>query len=262
MESQLYHIAFYKFAAVPDVDGFAVVLRTLTQGLSGSILIAQEGINGMVAGSAAQLDDFQKALFENEVFGGCFLGMSFKRSACKTEPFVRMKIKRKKEIVPLGIPGVNAIAKTGIQVSPEKWRDLIAEKDVVLIDNRNSFEFRLGRFANAIDPEVKNFREFSKYVADHAPTWKAEGKRVAMYCTGGIRCEKTTAWMADLNMPVYQLEGGILNYFLQMPDAEKDWQGECFVFDNRVALDTKMQETETTFQDINGGDPGMGPRLR
>jgi UPF0176 protein len=120
----------------------------------------------------------------------------------------------------------------------------------VLIDNRNSFEWRLGRFEGAVDPGVVNFRDFPEYVQAHAEEWKREGKTVAMYCTGGIRCEKSSVWMQDMGLKVAQLQGGILNYFKEMPDAEKDWQGECFVFDNRVALDTKLQETDTSVQDV------------
>ena len=172
-----------------------------------------------------------------------------------------MKVYRKPEIVPLGIAGVDA-SNTGTNVSPEQWRKLIAEDDVVLLDNRNSFEYRLGRFKNAIDPQVTNFRDFPKYVEVHAPAWQAEGKRVAMYCTGGIRCEKTSAWMKELNIPVFQLEGGILNYFQSLPDAEKDFDGECFVFDNRIALDTTLHETATTLEDVYGGEPDGEWRLK
>ena len=126
----------------------------------------------------------------------------------------------------------------------------------------NSFEYRLGRFRNAIDPEVENFRDFPEYVLAHLAEWKAAGKRVAMYCTGGIRCEKTSAWMRQFDIEVLQLQGGILNYFLQMPDAEKDWQGECFVFDNRIALDTRMQETQTTLEEVYEAEPDAEWRLR
>jgi len=156
---------------------------------------------------------------------------------------------------------VDVTAGMGINVPPTQWRTLIAQEDVVLLDNRNSFEFRLGRFHNAIDPGVANFRDFPNYVKAHVSQWKAEGKRVAMYCTGGIRCEKTTAWMRDFDLPVYQLEGGILNYFAQMPDAERDWDGECFVFDNRIALDTHLQETPTTLEDVYAGEPDGEWRL-
>jgi UPF0176 protein len=177
-----------------------------------------------------------------------------------------MKVHTRREILPLGVEGVEidvpAVRNALHAVSPEDWRNLIDENDVVLIDNRNSFEFRLGKFRNAIDPQVNNFRDFPRYVEDNVATWKTQGKRIAMYCTGGIRCEKTAAWMLGLGMPVYQLEGGILNYFATMPDAEKDWQGECFVFDNRVALDTHLQETGTSAEEVYAGDPDEQWRLR
>ncbi len=258
---EIAHIAFYKFVAMEDPDGVVAHLRTLTENLLGSILVAGEGINGMLAGSAAALDAFQEALVGDAFFAGKFVGIAFKRSACTTVPFGKMKVYRKPEIVPLGITGVDG-TQTGTSVSPQEWRKLIAEDDVVLLDNRNSFEYRLGRFKNAIDPHVTNFRDFPRYVEAHVPQWKAEGKRVAMYCTGGIRCEKTSAWMKDMDIPVIQLDGGILNYFLQMPDAEKDWEGECFVFDNRIALDTKLQETGTTLEDVYDGEPDGEWRLR
>lgn len=256
----IYHIAFYKFVTLEDPEGVITHLRALTKDILGSILVASEGINGMVAGSAAQLDAFQETLRNDSYFTGKFAGIIFKRSPCKTAPFGKMKVYRKPEIVPLGIAGVDG-TQTGTNVSPVEWRKLIADEDVVLLDNRNSFEYKLGRFKNAIDPQVTNFRDFPNYVKQHLPEWQAEGKRVAMYCTGGIRCEKTTAWMRDMNIPVFQLEGGILNYFLQMPDAEKDWEGECFVFDNRVALDTKLRETNTTVEDVYAGEPDGEWRL-
>ena len=257
---EIAHIAFYKFVTLEDPDGVVVHLRALTENLLGSILVASEGINGMLAGSPDALDIFQESLVGDAYFVGKFTGIAFKRSACNTAPFGKMKVYRKPEIVPLGITGVDG-TKTGTSVSPEEWRKLITEDDVVLLDNRNSFEYRLGRFKNAIDPHVTNFRDFPKYVEAHVPQWKAEGKRVAMYCTGGIRCEKTSAWMKELDIPVFQLDGGILNYFRQVPDAEKDWQGECFVFDNRIALDTKLQETGTTLEDVYEGEPDGEWRL-
>ncbi|MNR82285.1 putative rhodanese-related sulfurtransferase [compost metagenome] len=260
--TEQFHIAFYKFARLADAEAVVTVCRELTRDLLGSILIADEGINGVLAGSAAALDSFEQALRSDPRLGGAFSNIVFKRSACKTAPFARMKVHRKSEIVFLGVDNVDAIGRTGIDVSPQEWRELIAQDDVVVIDNRNSFEFKLGKFKNAVDPGVDNFRDFPKYIEDHVPEWQASGKRVAMYCTGGIRCEKTSAWMLDMGVPVYQLEGGILNYFLEMPDAEKDWEGECFVFDNRIALDTKMQETDTTLEDVYGGEPDWEWRLQ
>ncbi len=254
------HTTFYKFVRLDDPDAVAADLRVLTSGLLGSILVAHEGINGMLAGTPAQIAAIEAALTSAEFAGGCFAGMVFKRSPCKTVPFRKLKVHVKAEIVPLGIDGVEA-TKTGINLSPAEWRELITKDDVVLLDNRNSFEFRLGRFKNAIDPQVTNFRDFPNYVKTHLDEWKRDGKRVAMYCTGGIRCEKTSAWMLDMDIPVYQLEGGILNYFKQMPDAERDWEGECFVFDNRIALDTKLEETDTTLEDVYNEEPDGEWRL-
>ena len=261
LTDEIVHIAFYKFTALDDLDGVVARFRLLTQNLLGSILVANEGINGMLAGSVTEINAFQSALLEDSFFADKFADITFKRSACNTAPFGKMKVYKKPEIVPLGINGVDG-TKTGASVSPAQWRALIEEADVVLLDNRNSFEYRLGRFKNAIDPQVTNFRDFPKYIEAHAPQWKAEGKRVAMYCTGGIRCEKTSAWMKEMDIPVFQLEGGILNYFQQIPDAEKDWEGECFVFDNRIALDTKLKETGTTLEDVYESEPDGEWRMR
>lgn len=265
--SLLLHIAFYRFVALSDPDVIAAHLRLLTQALSGNILVAPEGINGVLAGSAAALDQFQQALISEPVFGGLFVEINFKRSACHSAPFRRMKVHRKAEIVALGLrvdADQNSVshAARAIEVSPVDWRHLIAAPDVVLIDNRNSFEYRLGRFKSAIDPQVENFRDFPAYLAAHAPTWKAEGKRIAMYCTGGIRCEKTSKSLTELGLDIYQLDGGILNYFQSIPDAEQDWDGECFVFDNRIALNTKLQETATTAEDVYRDEADGGWRLQ
>ncbi|GAC1604992.1 MAG: hypothetical protein NVS3B2_11070 [Ramlibacter sp.] len=252
------HTAFYKFTPLADPQDVAVRLRELVaqrravgNGLAGSILVASEGINGMLAGAPDAVDSIEQALLRDPSLSGAFDGMVFKRSECTTVPFGKLKVHVKNEIVPLGIEGVDART-TGINVSPQQWRELIQDPDLVLLDNRNSFEYRLGHFEGAIDPGVTNFRDFPAYVRAHAEQWKAQGKRIAMYCTGGIRCEKTSAWMLTMDLPVYQLEGGILNFFQQIPDAQREWRGECFVFDNRVALDTRLQETATTLEDVYG----------
>ncbi len=254
MIASYFHIAFYKFVRIAATDAVAQRLRELSADLLGSILVAHEGMNGMLAGSAEQLDAFEAAVqadaSQDAVLSGAFSGMVFKRTACLTRPFKRMKVHVKREIVPLGVDGVDAPGRIdeihANDVPPHAWRELIQRPDVVVLDNRNSFEYRLGHFEGAVDPGVVNFRDFPEYVQAHAPQWKREGKTVAMYCTGGIRCEKSSVWMQDMGLKVAQLEGGILNYFAQMPDAEKDWQGECFVFDNRVALDTQLHETGTS----------------
>lgn len=249
-----FHDAFYKFVAVEDPGTLVTLLHGITQDLLGSVLVAAEGINGMLAGSAQALDAFEAMLVQDPRFQGKFAGMQFKRSPCATRPFNKLKIHRKAEIVPLGIDGIDATCHAGINVRPADWQKLIHEDDVIVIDNRNSFEHRLGRFKNAINPQVAHFRDFPDYVKEHVEDWKTQGKRVAMYCTGGIRCEKTSAWMQGLGLSVYQLQGGILNYFIEMPDAAADWDGECFVFDNRVALDTHLRETGTTLDDVYDGE--------
>ncbi len=253
--SLLFHSAFYKFVELAEPDAVAAALREAARELTGSILVASEGINGVVAGTATALDAFEASLAQDSRFGGAFVCIAFKRSACTSRPFFKMRVHVKREIVAFGIDGVKADANADNNVSPTLWRELIMRDDVVVIDNRNSFEYRLGKFKGAIDPLVPNFRDFPKYVEANAPTWKAEGKTVAMYCTGGIRCEKSSAWMQDLGLNVVQLEGGILNYFQSMPDAEKDWEGECFVFDNRIAIDTKLQETATTYEAVYAEAP-------
>lgn len=261
----IFHVAFYRFAVIDAPEALAASLRLLTVDLLGSILVAPEGINGVLSGTAAALTDFAHAVTALHYQNGVFTGMAFKRSACTTAPFARMKVHVRQEIVALGVTGVTGVTgapagsaaaasaaagRGSTDVSPQEWRKLIADASVVVLDNRNSFEYRLGHFRSAVDPQVDNFRDFSAYIADNAPAWRAAGKRVAMYCTGGIRCEKTSAWMQDFGIDVFQLEGGILNYFQQVPDAELEWKGECFVFDNRIALDTHLQETATTAEDV------------
>jgi UPF0176 protein len=243
--SDLLHIAFYKFAYVAAPERVVERLRELTSELRGSILIAHEGINGMLAGSAAQLDGFEAAVQadaeQDPVLAGAFAGMVFKRTESKTKPFARMKVHLKREIVPLGVDGVDAPGRIdeihANDVPPREWRELIKRPDVVLIDNRNSFEWRLGHFEGAIDPGVVNFRDFPEYVKAHAEEWKSQGKTVAMYCTGGIRCEKYSSYLVSLGFKeVYHLFGGILAYLEQIPEGESLWHGSCFVFDERVSV--------------------------
>lgn len=248
------HSSFYKFVALDDPAAVAAGLRALAGPLLGSVLVAHEGLNGVLAGPQDALDAFERDLTRDPRFAG----MAFKRSACRTPPFARLAVHVKPEVVAVGVPYAPAVR---TQRTPQEWRELIARDDVVVLDNRNSFEYRLGHFAGAVDPGVTSFRDFPRYVAEHAPQWKAEGKQVAMYCTGGIRCEKTAAWMQDLGLTVHELQGGILHYFQAMPDAVRDWQGECFVFDNRIALDTHLQQTGTTAEQVHAGEPDGEWRL-
>ncbi|WKB53111.1 rhodanese-like domain-containing protein [Eleftheria terrae] len=256
----LFHIAFYRFVPLPDPDGCALRLRELARSLLGSVLVAAEGVNGVLAGTAAALDTFERELLGDALLGPLLAGMAFKRSACRTPPFGRLKVHRKAAIVSVGVPD---LPQRGTVVSPAEWRGLLGRDDVVVLDNRNSFEFRLGRFRQAVDPQVSHFRDFPRFVEAHAAEWKRNGKRVAMYCTGGIRCEKTSGWMQqELGLQVLELEGGILHYFQAMPDAWRDWEGECFVFDNRIALDTRLQETATTAEQVYADQPDGAWRLQ
>jgi UPF0176 protein len=245
------HSAFYKFVVIDDPQATAIWLRQIFQSLDGVVLVANEGINGTLAGPEPELAIAEAALLAD----ARFCDITFKHSQCITAPFGKLKVHCKPEIVAIGVPNVDAISKTGINLSPSQWREFIASDDVVIIDNRNSFEYRLGHFAGAIDPGVSHYKNFADYIQAELPRWQAQGKRLGMYCTGGIRCEKTSAWMKDLGVDVYQLEGGILNYFQALPDASRDFLGECFVFDNRISLDTKLNETGTSLEQIYQAEP-------
>jgi UPF0176 protein len=262
MPCDLLHIAFYRFVAIDDTAHMAAQLRARTRHVLGNILVASEGINGVLCGSETTLAEVVDWLGQDPRFAG----MAYKRSACTVAPFARMKVHVKSEIVAVGIPPNAKYAEhahnSAQMLSPLAWRSLMEQSNVVVLDNRNSFEFRLGHFKSAVDPGVSHFRDFPRFVANQACAWREEKKRVAMYCTGGIRCEKISSWMAgDLGLDVVQLDGGILNYFQTMPDAAQDWQGACFVFDNRIALDTHLQETGTTAQEAYGGAPDEAWRL-
>jgi UPF0176 protein len=273
-QQTLVHTAFYRFTPLADAAAAAATLRELAAALFGAITVAPEGINGAVAGAPAAVQAFEAALQRADVLGGALAGMPFKHSACLTPPYARLKVLVKPEIVALGLPGGAGLqgslplpdAGDDSHLSPQQWRELMQRSvpgaGVVLLDNRNHFEYRLGHFKGAADPEVRHFRDFVAYVEQHAPAWREAARPVAMYCTGGIRCDKTAPWLRSLGLQVLQLDGGILNYFQQLPDAEQDWQGECFVFDKRIALNPALQETPTTAEQVfDEADPGEAWRL-
>ena len=268
----LLHSAFYRFTRLADPGSAAATLRLLgqQQGILGSIVVAAEGVSGAVAGTAADVSGFELALQQPAFLSGRLAGIAFRRSSCVTAPFGRLKVGVKPEIVALGGPrhpgsdahpdarpardpaNIRWPAPHGPgraddrQLDATAWRALLARDDLVLLDNRNHFEYRLGHFQAAADPQVNNFRDFRAFVEQRAPAWRAAGRPVAMYCTGGIRCEKTAPWLSGLGLQVWQLQGGILNYFQQTDGAAHGWVGECFVFDRRIALNTNLQETSTT----------------
>jgi UPF0176 protein len=260
------HSAFYRFVALPDPALAAHALRSAAQRLHGSIIVAHEGVNGTVAGAPSDVLAFEAALQQSTFLDGALRGLPFKHSACDTPPFGRLKVVVKPEIVALGLPPqTSAPAQTPSDqtLSPQAWRAMLAQGAAVVLDNRNHFEFRLGHFVGAVDPMVHNFRDFVAYVQAQAPAWRAAGRPVAMYCTGGIRCEKTAPWLHSLGLTVLQLEGGILNYLQTLPDAHREWQGECFVFDKRIALNSRLQPTHTTAAQVfDAASPDEAWRLQ
>ncbi len=200
-------------------------------GVKGTILLATEGVNGTIAGSRQGID---AALAYLRALPGCAL-LDWKESEAAEQPFLRLKVRLKKEIVTLGQPGVDPTSQVGTYVSPADWNDLIDRDDVILIDTRNDYEVGIGQFKGAIDPGTTSFREFPDW-------WRANkdayaGKKVAMYCTGGIRCEKASSYLLSKGVDeVFHLKGGILKYLEHIPPSESSWDGECFVFDNRVSV--------------------------
>jgi UPF0176 protein len=257
------HSAFYRFMHVADPWATANAVRVCAAGLTGSIVVAAEGISGAVAGAPPTLERFEANLQAHVLRQP----LRFNHSACTTPPFGRLKVSVKPELVALGLPDRSHRSPRGepdaTHLSPQAWFDRLQRPDVVVLDNRNHFEYRLGHFQGAVDPGVHNFRDLSTYVLAHAPAWRDAGKPVAMYCTGGIRCEKAAPWLQSLGLNVVQLEGGILNYLQTMPHATPLWQGECFVFDNRVALGPDLQETQTTAAQVfEARHPDEAWRLR
>jgi UPF0176 protein len=229
--------AFYQFAALPDFRELREPLRAICADLKlkGSVLLAQEGINGTLAGTASAIAALVEELQCGDLFGGRLDNLELKFSQSATMPFQRLKIRLKKEIVTLGDPTADPTRQVGIYVDPADWNDLIETPDTLVIDTRNAFEVAMGTFAGAIDPGIKSFGQFKEFAARHLDP--ARHRRVAMFCTGGIRCEKASAYLKSRGFAeVYHLKGGILKYLEGVPEAQSRWRGECFVFDDRVAL--------------------------
>ncbi|HIL41301.1 MAG TPA: rhodanese-related sulfurtransferase [Methylococcales bacterium] len=229
--------ALYKFVRLEDFEQLQKPLLSVltTHEIKGTILLAKEGINGTVAGSRAAIDALY-SWFENDQR---LVGVRYKESFDETVPFYRTKVKLKKEIVTMGVETIDPNKIVGTYVKPSEWNALISDPDVLLVDTRNDYEVNIGQFQGAVNPKTETFREFPQYVK--ANLNPEQHKKVAMYCTGGIRCEKSTAYLKEQGFEaVYHLEGGILKYLEEVPKADSMWQGECFVFDNRVAVDHSL----------------------
>ena len=235
--SQFIVCALYKFATL---DGFVELQQPLLDSMlkyevRGTLLLAQEGVNGTIAGSRESVDSVLHWLRSDPRLAE----LDTKESVSDVMPFKRTKVKLKKEIVTMGVEGIDPQRVVGTYVDPKDWNALISDPDVMLIDTRNDYEYQVGTFKNAINPRTDSFREFPEYVANHV--LPAKPKKVAMFCTGGIRCEKSTAYLKEQGIEeVYHLKGGILKYLENVDQADTLWQGECFVFDDRVTVNHQL----------------------
>ncbi|MFL1405809.1 rhodanese-related sulfurtransferase [Marinobacter sp. M1N3S26] len=233
--------ALYKFAVLNDYRQLRQPLldRMLEKDVHGTLLLAREGINGTIAGSRDGIDAIKAWLEKDSRFDG----IDYKESFVDIQPFKRTKVKLKKEIVTMGVEGIDPRRTVGTYVEPDQWNDLIADPEVLLIDTRNQYEVEIGTFRNAVNPATDTFREFPDYVKQNLDPEKH--RKVAMFCTGGIRCEKSTAFLKEQGFEeVYHLKGGILKYLEEVPEENSLWQGECFVFDDRVTVNHRLERGE------------------
>ena len=238
--------AFYQFAALPDFRELREPLRALCAelDLKGSVLLAREGINGTLAGSDDGIAAFVNELPHGALFGGRLDNLELKFSRAAAMPFQRLKVRLKKEIVTLGDAAADPTRRVGTYVDPADWNDLITAPDTLVLDTRNAFEVAMGTFEGAVDPGIRSFGQFREFSARYLDSQKH--RRIAMFCTGGIRCEKASAYLLSRGFAeVYHLKGGILKYLEGVPEAESRWRGECFVFDERVALGHGLRERAT-----------------
>jgi UPF0176 protein len=235
--------AFYQFTTLPDFRDLREPLRAVCTNLKlkGSVLLAHEGINGTLAGHPDAIGELVKALRQGDPFGGRLDNLDVKFSPAAAMPFRRLKIRLKREIVTLGHVETDPSRRVGIYVDPADWNDLIASPDTLLIDTRNAFEVAMGTFDGALDPGIKSFGQFKDFAARQLDP--AKHQRIAMFCTGGIRCEKASSYLLSCGFAeVYHLKGGILKYLETVAEPNSRWRGECFVFDERVALGHGLRE--------------------
>ena len=233
-------VSFYRFTQVDDPESLRANLLALCESkdLLGTVLVAEEGVNGTLAGSQQAVQSILNWL-QNEL--ALATSIDGRWTDADEAPFQRLRVRRKKEIVALGRPDILPDQDDHRHLEPQEWNDLIANPDTLVVDTRNHYEVEVGTFPNAVDPGTDSFRQFQDFAMQLSSTDR--GRPLAMFCTGGIRCEKAAALMQELGFSeVYQLQGGILNYLESIPDAENQWQGECFVFDKRVAVDRDLAE--------------------
>lgn len=231
--------ALYKFVTLDNYQEIKSTLLNfmLEHHIRGTLLLAHEGINGTVAGSRDAIDALLSFLRDDARLAE----LSYKESFVDEMPFLRTRVKLKKEIVTMGVEGIDPKRVVGTYVKPKDWNALISDPDVLLVDTRNDYEVQVGTFKHALNPNTESFREFPQYVKDNLDPTK--NKKVAMFCTGGIRCEKSTAYLKEQGFEeVYHLEGGILKYLEEVPEQDSLWEGECFVFDERVTVNHSLEK--------------------
>ena len=230
--------ALYKFTRLDDFEEIQGTLKIFLESLNirGTLLLAKEGVNGTISGDNDSIMKSLDYLQKDERL----VGLEYKFSYSEKPPFKRLKVKLKKEIVTLGVSNIDPIFSSGIYVKPADWNELINDPDVVLIDTRNNYEFEIGRFKGSINPNTETFREFPVYTKNNLEKYR--DKKIAMFCTGGIRCEKSTAYLKSKGFEnVFHLQGGILKYLEEIKEDESLWEGECFVFDDRVAVKHNLE---------------------
>lgn len=238
-DEQVVIAAFYHFANLEDYIEMRDSLKRfcINLDLKGTILLAREGINSTISGSRKAIDTLIAHLRSDARFAG----LEWKESYLDTKPFAKMKVRLKREIVNMGVPDLNMDSK-GQYIAPQDWDEFIQRSDVIVIDTRNEYETRIGTFKGAIDPDTKYFRQFPEWADNWAQDKLQGNKKIAMFCTGGIRCEKSTTYMKKLGFEeVYHLKGGILQYFEDTKNQNNMWEGECFVFDDRAAVDHSLK---------------------
>lgn len=241
--------AFYQFTPLPDFESLREPLRNMCAALDikGIILLAAEGINGTVAGNTVAIDALMKQIQQGALFGGRTANLELKFSTASEMPFNRMKVRLKKEIVTLKDDGTDPTRQVGTYIDAQDWNELIARPGMVLIDTRNDFEVEMGTFEGAVDPHIKSFSEFKEF-ADRTLD-PARDTEIAMFCTGGIRCEKASSYLLSRGFKnVFHLKGGILKYLETIPEGESRWTGDCFVFDQRIALGHGLAERAAPLQ--------------
>ena len=231
---------FYKFFKVDDLVALQDHLYAICNknNVMGTILIANEGVNGTISAKPREIEKTLISIQKDDRFSE----IEIKYSSTNKQPFHKMRVRLKKEIVTIGLPEINPNKTVGTYVKPEEWNDIISDPDVILIDTRNKFEIKIGSFKNALDPRTTSFRDFPEWVKKFKQDKMNTNKKIAMYCTGGIRCEKASSLMKEEGFnEVYHLQGGILKYLEQVEKEKSLWEGECFVFDDRVCLTENLE---------------------